>query len=86
MIRMGVEYDEKELLQIAAASTDYLMFTVGGKGYTIIQTDDGPNIGEWGCKTGGITFTNTEELLEQFYVDGQKLLDLIRDMVVTDWC
>ena len=75
-----------ELLQIMKAATDYVMFTVCGRGYTIVLIDGCPNIGEWGCKTDGSTFDNGEELLEGLFINNRKLSDMVVDIVVIDWC
>ncbi len=63
-----------ELLKIIKAATDYVIVTVGGRGYTIILIDGCPNIGEWGCKTGGRTFNNGEELLGAFLLTTENSL------------
>ena len=61
------------------------MFSIGKDGYTIVHTNEGPNIGKRSCMTGGETFEDAVTLVEKFDVNGKSLAESIDSILVTEW-
>ena len=66
---------------------DCIVFTVVGKGYTIlVWLEEGISIAEWNKEETEMIYPDAKSLVENFKVDCVPLGDLVGEIKITEYC
>lgn len=76
-----------KLIQLIEEAMDCIVFTVVGKGYTIlVWPDEGISIVEWNQEETKKIYPDARSLVENFKVDCVPLGDLAGEIIITEYC